>query len=484
MVAGRPDWCLSRQRAWGVGIPAFYCRACGKEVLSGDAIRSVHEVVAREGADAWYARPAAELLPPGFGCPHCGGDDFDKETDILDVWFDSGSTHLAVLDSERWPDLRWPADLYLEGSDQHRGWFNSSLMVSVGVRGTAPYRTVLTNGWTLDDSGKAMHKSLGNVVSPLKIVEQYGADILRLWVASTDYFEDVRCSDELVKQVAEAYRRIRNTFRFLVNNLSDSVRGFRRFAPATDAVPHADMASLDRWALARLEQVVEACRSGYEAYEFHRVYHAVHNFCAVDLSSFYLDVIKDRLYCEAAGSKARLSAQTALHTIARTLASILSPILSHTADEVWGLLRAEGDPDSAQLSDWPVAGMQDGAAELDKWEPVLAVREQVNLALETARQAKQIGNPLESAVTVEADDGTVAALAAVGADLAAAFKVSRVDLSGSADCAAPRVTVRPAPGAKCARCWLIREDVGQDEAHIALCGRCASVVRGIGQPAY
>ncbi len=476
MVASRPHWCLSRQRAWGVGIPAFYCRTCGKEILDRFAIDAVHDLVQREHSDAWYTRSASEILPEGFVCPACGGSDFDKETDILDVWFDSGSTHLAVLDNPAWPELRWPADVYLEGSDQHRGWFNSSLMVSVGVRDAAPYRTVITSGWTLDESGKAMHKSLGNVVSPLEIVDKYGADILRLWVASTDYFEDVRCSENIIQQVAEAYRRIRNTFRFLVNNLSDATRGYRRFDPATDAVRWDAMLDLDRWILARLDQVVAACRDAYETYEFHRVFHAVHNFCAVDLSAFYLDVLKDRLYCEAAGSLPRLSAQTALHTLAETLAIVLSPILSHTAEEVWRLLVIPGKAESVQLADWPSPICVDGQAVLDRWTPVLALRDEVNVAMEAARQAKRIGNPLEAAVRIRTDVASSVALAPFAADLSAVFKVSCVEISGAEGCTETVIEVAPAEGVKCARCWLVRKDVGSDSRYPDICARCASVV--------
>jgi isoleucyl-tRNA synthetase len=477
MVTGRPDWCLSRQRAWGVGIPAFYCRSCGQETLDKRAIDAVHDLVQREHSDAWFSVPASQILPEGFTCARCGGTDFDKETDILDVWFDSGSTHFAVLENERWPDLRWPADLYLEGSDQHRGWFNSSLMVAVGVRGEAPYRTVITNGWTLDDSGRAMHKSLGNVVSPLEIVDRYGADILRLWVASTDYFEDVRCSNDQIKQVAESYRRIRNTFRFLVNNLADSTRGYRRFDARTDAVAQSELLDLDRWILARLDQVLDACHAGYEAFEFHRVFHAVHNFCAVDLSAFYLDVIKDRLYCEAAGSRKRLSAQTALFTLAHHLAIAISPILSHTADEVWGLLNLHGEAPSSQLADWPTSVLEDGSSVLARWQPVLAVREPANQAIESARQAKVIGNPLEAAVRIETDIAGSMELAPFLDDLPTVLKVSAVEVVGKADAEQPRVSVFPAPGRKCGRCWLVREDVGADADYADLCGRCAGVVR-------
>lgn len=475
MVSNRPDWCLSRQRAWGVGIPAFYCRSCGKEILDKRAIDAVHDLVQREHSDAWFTRSAAEILPRGFACPACGGTDFDKETDILDVWFDSGSTHLAVLENPAWPELRWPADVYLEGSDQHRGWFNSSLMVAVGVRDAAPYKIVITSGWTLDEQGRAMHKSLGNVISPLEVLQRHGADVLRLWVASSNYLEDVRCSQEILSQVAEAYRRIRNTFRFLVNNLADATQGYRRFDPATDAVPYEDLLDLDRWALARLDQTVEEGRKAYEDYEFHRVFHTVHTFCAVDLSAFYLDVLKDRLYCEAAGSLQRRSAQTVLHTLARNLAIVLSPILSHTMEEVWQLLLMPDKPLSVQLADWPEATCPDAPDVLARWEPVLTLRERVNLALEEARQSRRIVNPLEAAVRIEADAATVEHLSSFG-DLAAVFKVSQAELVAGADGSEVMVTAEPAAGAKCARCWLVRTDVGSHDGYSDICGRCAQVV--------
>ena len=474
MVANRPDWCLSRQRAWGVGIPAFYCRDCGSEILDKRSIESVHDLVRRKDADAWYTTPASEILPSGFVCAQCGGSRLEKETDILDVWFNLGSTHLAVLDAKRWPALRWPADVYLEGSDQHRGWFNSSLMVAMAVKGEPPYRTVITNGWTLDDSGKAMHKSLGNVVSPNEVVSKYGADILRLWVASTDYFEDVRCSDEAIKQVAEAYRRIRNTFRFLVNNLANSTRSFQRFDPSEDTVPLGEMHDLDRWALAHLDRVVRSCRTAYEAYEFHRVYHAIHNFCAVELSAFYLDVIKDRLYCEAAGSLARRSAQTALHTIASALARVLAPILSHTAEEVWSLLTMAEKPVSVQLADWPEPCVPDGDAIVKKWQPVMRLREAVNTAMELARQSKHIGNPVEATVRIESEPATLTDLKPFKHCLAAVLKVFAVSLQASDG--GEVISIGQAPGTKCARCWLVRTDVGASGACADLCGRCMSVL--------
>jgi isoleucyl-tRNA synthetase len=478
MVAGRPDWCLSRQRAWGVGIPAFYCKGCGGEVIVREAVEAVRAIVAREGSDSWYARPAEEILPPDFACPRCGKRKFDKETDILDVWFDSGSTHRAVLENTaRWPLLRWPADVYLEGSDQHRGWFNSSLMVAVGTKGRAPYEAVITNGWTLDENGKAMHKSLRNVVAPSEVIEKYGADILRLWVASTDYFEDVRCSESIIAQVAETYRRIRNTFRFLVNNLYRDLSESQGldFDPAADAVPWDEMEELDRWALAQLDRVVAACAAGYDAYEFHRVYHAVHNFCAVELSAFYLDVIKDRLYCSGARSRERRSAQTALYTLAETLARLLAPILSHTSEEVWTLLNRPGGLASVQLADFPNANPEAFKNVQARWEPVLKLREQVNLAIEAERQRRRIGNPLEARVELAADAETCGKLRPFERELPAVFKVSQVALAEASDGSAA-ITILPAPGHKCARCWLVREDVGANPKYDDLCGRCAGVV--------
>ena len=468
MVAGRPDWCLSRQRAWGVGIPAFYCKDCGKEILSPEAIKSVQRFVAEESSDVWYSKTAEELLPVGFACPNCGGVTFDKETDILDVWFDSGSTHRAVLENnDRWPLLRCPADVYLEGSDQHRGWFNSSLMVSVAIRGEAPFKTVITNGFTVDENGKKMSKSLGNGVDPLKVMETYGADILRLWVASTDYFEDVRCGENLVVQTSEAYRRIRNTFRFLVNNLYD-------FDPAKDSIPIEQMQDLDRWALAKLDRVVAAAVAGYEIYEFHRVYHAVHNFCTVDLSAFYLDVLKDRLYCSGKTSKERRSAQTALFTIAETLARLLAPILSHTAEEVWALLKLRNEKPSVQLADFPIAHEAHFADLLARRQPLMVIREQVNQAIEAARQAQTIGNPIEAGVEIRADAQVISSLKEFEESLSTLFKVSQVSLTEIEQ--GQEIRILPAEGVKCARCWLVKQDVGISGDHPDLCARCAAVV--------
>jgi isoleucyl-tRNA synthetase len=470
MVAGRPDWCVSRQRSWGVGIPAFYCEACGEHILTRESMNAVEGLVRREGSDAWYAVSAEEILPEGYACPHCQApaSRLRKETDVLDVWFDSGSTNRAVLENNKqWPDLQWPADMYLEGGDQHRGWFNSSLMVGASTRGGAPYKTVITSGWTLDENGEAFSKSKGNGVNPLTVVEKYGADIVRWWVASQNFMEDTRCGDNLLAQVAEMYRRIRNTFRFLLNNLYD-------FDPAVDSVPAAEMDDLDRWALAQLDRVVQVSTAAYDRYEFHRVYQTVLNFCGVELSSFYLDVLKDRLYASAAKSHARLSAQTAMHTIAETLARLLAPVLVHTADEVWGYLKIQDKPESVHLASLPEAAEPD-AALIARWEPVLAARDVVKKALEEARKSGQIGNPLEAHVALTADAATAAALQPFADRLPSLFLVSQVSLSvGEAEGLSAECS--PAVGEKCARCWLVKQDVGSSSSHPLLCARCAEAV--------
>jgi isoleucyl-tRNA synthetase len=469
MVAGRPDWCLSRQRSWGVGIPAFYCKKCGRDILEKETIEAVSEWVRKESSDVWFIRPASELLPEGYRCPSCGGNEFEKETDILDVWFDSGSTHRAVLENtERWSALKWPADVYLEGSDQHRGWFNSSLMISVATKNRAPYETVITNGFTVDEEGRKMSKSLGNVIDPLKVMQTFGADILRLWVASTDYFEDVRCGESIIETAGEAYRRIRNTFRFLVNNLHD-------FDPSKDSIPEEKMMELDRWALAQLDQTVSKSLEGYECYEFHRVYHAVHNFCAVELSAFYLDVLKDRIYCSGKTSWERRSAQTALFRIAETMARLLAPILSHTMEEVWGYLRLRDKFPSVQLTDFPETNPEKYSDILLRWEPLMALRERVSVAVESARREKRIGNPLESMVVIKANSSALGWLKPFMEILPVVFKVSdvRVEDSNSQE---EIIYVAPAEGVKCARCWQVKQDVGVIGNYEDLCRRCAIVV--------
>ncbi len=469
MVGNRPDWCVSRQRSWGVGIPAFYCNGCGEAILEPTSVGAVVALVEREGSDAWYAYTAQEVLPEGYVCPSCGADkaQLRKETDVLDVWFDSGSTNRAVLeDNVTWKDLVYPADVYLEGGDQHRGWFNSSLMISVATKGRAPYKAVITNGWTLDEQGRAMHKSLGNAVSPLEVLKNSGADVLRWWVASTNFMEDVGCGDNSLKQVSETYRRIRNTFRFLINNLYD-------FNPATDSVTESEMLELDRWMLNQMRRLVQNVTAAYDVYEFHKVYVAVHTFCAVELSAFYLDVIKDRLYASKADSLERRSAQTLLHTLAETLARLLAPILVHTADEAWDYLKTENKAESVHLADFPAQEALDEAL-LSRWEGFLALREAVKKALEEARQAGQIGNPLESCVEVSAEEDTLALLGSFGASLSTLLLVSQVVLKESSD--GLKVEVRPADGVKCARCWLVRTDTGTNPEHPQLCARCTQAI--------
>jgi isoleucyl-tRNA synthetase len=473
MIATRPDWCISRQRLWGVPIPAFYCKACGAVHLSASIARRVADVFERETADAWYEHEAKDLLPPGFACSKCGGGEFDKEQDILDVWFDSGSSHAAVLAPR--PDLTWPADVYLEGSDQHRGWFHSSLLIGVGTRGQAPYRQVVTHGFTVDKDGKKISKSLGNDVDTQKLIQNYGAEILRLWTIMVDYREDMRFSDEMLKRVAEAYRKVRNTLRYLVSNLND-------FDPAKDALAEDALDGLDRYALNRHRQIVERVLRAYDEYEFHVVYHQLVQYCAVDLSAFYLDVLKDRLYCDAPGSERRRSAQSVLHRIAADLVRLMAPAVPFTADEVWGFLKGETCA-SVHMARFPTAEAPDEPL-LARWDALLEARAAVTKALELLRAEKTVASSLEAAVEIR---GTASALqplrdfeAASGVfpgNLANLFIVSRVRLSeGDAGSEAYAVAATKAPGAKCERCWTYSENVGKLRVHAGVCERCAAVI--------
>ncbi len=471
MVGNRPDWCVSRQRAWGVGIPAFYCDHCGEHVLTKESVQAVVDMTAREGSDVWYSRPASEILPLGFTCPHCGSgvDKLRKETDVLDVWFDSGSTNRAVLENTaHWPDLEWPADLYLEGGDQHRGWFNSSLMIGVGTKGRAPYRSVVTNGWTLDENGEAFSKSKGNGVNPLEVIKNSGADVVRWWVASQSFMEDTRCGENLLKQVGEMYRRVRNTFRFLLNNLYD-------FNPATDTVEVGDMEELDRWMLAQLGGLVQNATAAYEEYEFQRVYQMVLNFCATELSSFYLDVIKDRLYASGANWRERRSAQTVMHTVAETLARLLAPILVHTTEEVWDYLKTPGKAESVHLADFPTASNVDTDL-LTRWEPILALREAVMKGLEVARQSGKIGKVLEAQVAITLSPERYALLRTYEEMMKTLFIVSDVSISEGQQNQQDSIVIDTAVGQKCARCWLDKRDVGGNPAYPDLCERCSRAV--------
>jgi isoleucyl-tRNA synthetase len=470
MIATRPDWCISRQRLWGVPIPAFYCKGCGEILLRAELARHVANRFEQETADAWYAREATELLPAGFACPKCAGTAFDKETDILDVWFDSGSSHAATLGQRA--ELPWPADVYLEGSDQHRGWFHSSLLIGVATRGRAPYRQVITHGFTVDGEGRKISKSLGNDVDTQKLLHSYGAEVLRMWTIMVDYREDMRISDDMIKRVAEAYRKVRNTIRYLLSNLSD-------FDPARDALAEDALDALDRYALNRHRQVVARVLDAYESCEFHLVYHQLVQYAAADLSSFYFDVLKDRLYCDAASGERRRSAQTVLHRVARDLCLLLAPVLPFTTDEAWPELPGLPEP-SVHVALFPPREAADEAL-VSRWSGLLDVRAEVTKALEDARAAKRLAASLEAAVVLRGEPQALAPLRAHDAlsrvfpgNLANLFIVSQVRLE---EAAGPlSVQVEHAGGKKCERCWTWSERVGTLAAHPGVCERCDLVL--------
>jgi isoleucyl-tRNA synthetase len=477
MLKGRPDWCVSRQRVWGVPIPAFYCETCGEAVADAGVIKHVADIFERETSDAWYAREAKDLLPAGFACPKCRAvAAFTKETDILDVWFDSGSSSVAVL--EHYEELHFPADMYLEGGDQYRGWFNSSLMVGLAAHDRAPYRTVLTHGWVVDGQGKAMHKSAGNSVSPNDVIKQSGAEIIRLWCASSDYHEDMRCSDEILQRVSDAYRKMRNTARFALGNLDG-------FDPARDGVGAAELLEIDRWALGELDRATERVRAAYEAYEFHTVYHTLYNFCTVTLSARYFDIIKDRLYTAAPRSHARRSAQTALHRIADALARLLAPVLVFTADEIWENIPRGGEAAATlapvHVAEFPApAGLHD--AELGaRWSQLFEVREEVLAALERERMAKVIGSSLEAHVTITAAGQTYELLKRYEDQLRYLFIVSQVSLVESDVPGSESFTssVARAGGEKCERCWSYSARVGESARYPTACERCVEALAEI-----
>ncbi len=476
MVAGRGDWCISRQRVWGVPIPVFYCKDCGESLINEKTIKNISDIFRQEGSDAWWAKDAAALLPAGTVCEKCGAGSFRKETDIMDVWFDSGSSHAAVLKTR--PELEWPAAMYLEGSDQHRGWFQSSLLTGVAAFGQAPYNSVLTHGFVVDGEGRKMSKSIGNTIYPQEVIKKYGADVLRLWVASADYKADIRISNDILKQLSEVYRKIRNTFRYMLGNLYN-------FDPVADRVAYKDMLELDRWALMRAEEVKEKVTEAYEAYEFHLLYHSIHNFCTIDMSSFYLDILKDRLYASAPGSLERRSAQSAMYDILVDLVVMLTPVLSFTTEETWRFLKKTQDmPEgSVQMMDWPAAKAEyKDVALAKKWGYFIELRGQITKVLEGARRAKTIGHSLDAKVTLYAEGEAYESLHALSGQLATLLIVSRVDvvkgLSGgeSTDLEDLKVAVEAAGGGKCERCWMYSEEVGRQADHPELCGRCADVL--------
>lgn len=460
MFKGRPDWCVSRQRFWGVPIPVFYCQACDEAVADPKIVDHVADIFARETADAWYARPEHELLPEGYTCVKCASADFRKETDILDVWFDSGSSCVAVLET-RGDTLRFPADVYFEGGDQYRGWFNSSLSCGIAAHDQAPYKQIITHGWVVDGEGKKQSKSLGNVTAPQEIIDRSGADVLRLWAAAVDYTEDVRCSDEILSRVVDAYRKMRNTLRYALGNLDG-------FDPATHSVAAADMEEIDVWALAGLSDVVSRVTAAYAAYDFQGAYNALYNFCTVTLSARYFDIIKDRLYIMAPASRLRRSAQTALYQVADALSRLLAPILVYTADEAWENLPGHNVP-SVHVAEFPGAQAADNSELLANWERLFAIRDEVLKALETARNEKQIGSSLEAKVLLETDAQTARFLLDYYDQLRYLFIVSQVEVR-EAD--ALSVTIERADGAKCDRCWNYSTRVGEFTDYPTVCERC------------
>jgi isoleucyl-tRNA synthetase len=480
MVLNRPDWCLSRQRAWGVPIPALKCLGCGASFLDAGVMEGLAAVFEREGADAWFERAIEDLAPAGTRCPECSGTRFEKGEDILDVWFDSGVSYAAVL--EKRENLSFPADIYLEGSDQHRGWFHSSLLSSIGTRGVAPYRSVLTHGFVVDGEGRKMSKSTGNVIAPAEVIARYGAEVLRLWVAAEDYREDIRISEEILGRLSEAYRRIRNTFRFMLGNLFD-------FDPARDAVAYRGLAEIDRLTLHRTARLASRVMGAYEGFEFHTVYHSVHNFCAVDLSAFYLDVLKDRLYTFKAASRERRAAQTTVYHVLDHLLRLTAPILAFTADEAWSFMPGmPGErPESVHLSTMPGPDAEWLDEALDKkWETLIGVKAEVSKALESARREKLIGHSLDALVVVEPPPGLMGLLKEEATAIEEAFIVSALRVVDriegkavyeSGAIAGLRVAVEKAPGAKCERCWHLSPRLGGDAAHPSLCERCVEALR-------
>ncbi len=452
-------------------ITVFYCEKCGESLADGRLMHHVADLFEAGGSDIWYEKDARDLVPEGTVCPKCHHDGFTKEMDILDVWFDSGVSHAAVL--ERRDYLKSPADLYLEGSDQHRGWFHSSLLASVGTRDLAPYKAVLTHGFVVDGNGKKMSKSMGNVIAPEEVIKKFGAEILRLWVAAQDYRDDIRISQEILQRLSDAYRRIRNTARYILGNLHG-------FDPVADSVPDGDLLEIDRWALSRLEGLVKRVEKSYDDYEFHILYHAVHNFCSVDMSAFYLDVLKDRLYTSPKKSLARRSAQTAMYRILDALTRLIAPVLSFTADEVWQHLPGERE-ESVHLAGFPrfEASLVDPELEA-RYEQLLAVRSDVSKALELARNDKRVGHSLDARVRLEAPAGPWRELLEAYRDqLATLLIVSQAELAENLAGAVSgeevkglRILVEKAPGDKCERCWNYLPTVGQSDDHPTVCHRC------------
>jgi isoleucyl-tRNA synthetase len=484
MVENRPDWCLSRQRTWGVPITVVSCKACGEVVKSEALVARIDELFRKEGADAWFRYELSEFMEEGCTCSACGGNEFEKEEDILDVWFDSGSSHAAVVEAR--DELRLPADLYLEGSDQHRGWFQTSLLTSVGTRGCAPYKGVLTHGYVVDGQGKKMSKSVGNVVAPSEVIQKFGAEILRLWVSSEDYRDDVKVSDEILKQVADSYRKIRNTIRYMLGNVTD-------FDPSVNAVEFEKMEEIDRWALGRFEEFREKVTTAYENYEFHPIHQALNYFCGTTMSSFYLDILKDRLYCSGTDSLKRRSAQTVLHEILGGLLQLMSPVLTFTTTEAWEHFKQLDEKadlkESIFFTEFPAAASErrDSAQE-ERWDKLILVRSAITKALEAARREKCIGHPLEAEVLIEVtgdwatfieqewDQVKDVCIISVLTRCEDRSKIADLDFFVSEEIPELAVAVRAASGEKCDRCWIRDSFVGSNADHPQLCERCLNVV--------
>jgi isoleucyl-tRNA synthetase len=477
MIATRPDWCISRQRIWGVPIAVFLCTKCERPLKSHEVNLRVVEMFEREGADSWYIRAPNEILPAGIKCetPGCDGSEFTKEMDILDVWFESGTSWAAVLEAE--PELCFPADLYTEGGDQHRGWFHSSLLTAVALRDQAPYKMVATSGWTLDEQGRPMSKSLGNVVDPVDIAKRLGGEIVRLWVASVDFREDVAASENLMQRVASNYRDMRNTLRYLLMNLDG-------FSPVEDTVAFDDLLPFDKYILARAAEVTTKVRGWYDTFEFHRVYQALNEFSTVDLSATYLDLIKDRLYIFAPKSQGRRSAQTALWHLVEMLVRLVAPILSFTADEVWGYLpKVAGRESSVHIAHFPTAEElfpSDAAAYLSDWIQLLGLRNEVLLTLEALRKEKIIGKALDAKVEIEAPAAMQPLLARYNDSLKELLNVSQVSWTTSPNADGIRVAASPADGTKCERCWNYSIHVGEDPRWPTVCERCSAALSEMG----
>ena len=472
MIKERADWCISRQRTWGVPLPIYYCKECGKEYITKESIEKLKTIFKEKGSNAWWDLTAEELMPEGSKCKECGSTGFVKEKDIMDVWFDSGSTHQSVL-VER--GLPYPADLYLEGADQYRGWFQSSLLTSVAINGIAPYKQVLTHGWTVDGQGKKMSKSLGNGISPQDVIKEYGADILRLWVLSSDYQSDVSLSKDILKQITEVYRKMRNTARYILGNTSD-------FDPDKDMVSYNELQEIDKYALLKLNDLVRKCTESYDKYDFHEAYQAINVFCVTDMSSFYLDIIKDRLYTAKANSKERRAAQTTMYIILDSLVRMLAPLTSFTAEEIWKYMNKSKNEkvESVKLTTYPEVNSQYENEELRaKWEKIVKIKEIVSKKLEEARAEKIIGHSLNAKVTLFAEGDLYKFIKENKELLQTVFIISNLEVEENQRSNEEKlgVKIEQAEGEKCERCWMYSTTVGEDKENPTICHRCSEALK-------